>query len=409
MAPTKSRQDLKAKFVRNAIPTEQDFKDLIDAPLNQSDDGIFRNSGEPLSIVAGSDGQKRVLRFYSEQPNSATAPEWLISLRPGQDPNNPGTNLAGFGIADGTGATKLLVNSSGNVGIGVTAPADRLDVDGRIRAGALTMGPWPANPANYAFIGSSLQNQSNAGDYALLVGTGAEVGATYLNGSASIGLRIGNAQHVTIAGNGFVGVGTSAPGYLLDVNGRMRVRQVNRQQFTAGIWFSSYSSGEADHAFVGMKSVNEVGFYGNTGTPNWRLVVNTDNGNLAVAGNAFKPGGGAWGSSSDGRLKENIRPIEGALESLLKLKGVSYEWKDPESQGGLAGPQVGFVAQDVESVFPDWVGLDSEGFKTLTIRGFEALVVEALKELKAENERLSGQLKQLQELVRLKFPELVNN
>ena len=137
--------------------------------------------------------------------------------------------------------------------------------------------------------------------------------------------------------------------------------------------------------------------------------MNTDNGNLAVAGNAFKPGGGAWGSSSDGRLKENIRPIEGALESLLKLKGVSYEWKDPESQGGLAGPQVGFVAQDVESVFPDWVGLDSEGFKTLTIRGFEALVVEALKELKAENERLSGQLKQLQELVRLKFPELVNN
>jgi len=37
------------------------------------------------------------------------------------------------------------------------------------------------------------------------------------------------------------------------------------------------------------------------------------------------------------------------------------------------------------------------------------LVVEALKELKAENERLSSQLKQLQELVRLKFPELVNN
>jgi hypothetical protein len=303
----------------------------------------------------------------------------------------------------------VTIASNGNVGIGTTTLADRLNVDGRIRAGALTIGPWPANPTGYACIGSNLQDQNNAGNYALLVGTGQEAGTTYLNGSAAIGLRIRNDQRVTIASNGFVGVGTMGPGYLLDVNGRMRVRQDRKGQLTAGIWLSSYSSVEADHAFVGMRTLNEVGFYGNTGVANWRLWVNTDNGNLTVAGNAFKPGGGAWGSSSDRRLKDNIRPLEGALGSLLKLRGVSYEWKDPDSQGGLDGPQIGFVAQDVESVFPDWVGLDAEGFKTLTIRGFEALVVEALKELKAENERLSGQLKQLQELVRLKLPELVNN
>ena len=62
----------------------------------------------------------------------------------------------------------------------------------------------------------------------------------------------------------------------------------------------------------------------------------------------------------------------------------------------------------MESVFPDWVGLDGEGFKTLTIRGFEALVVEALKELKAENASLRRQLAELQEQIRLRFPELVN-
>ena len=130
MAPTKSRQDLKAKFVRNAIPTEQDFKDLIDAPLNQSDDGIFRNSGEPLSIVAGSDAQKRVLRFYGSPPGGATAPDWLISLNPGQDPNDAATNRAGFGIADGAGATRLYLDAAGNLGLGTNDPQAKLHVAG---------------------------------------------------------------------------------------------------------------------------------------------------------------------------------------------------------------------------------------------------------------------------------------
>jgi hypothetical protein len=474
MATTKARQDLRSKFVRNAIPTEQDFKDLIDAQLNQKDDGIFRNPGEPLSIVAGTDPQKRTLLLYSD--DTGVAPDWLISLNPGKSglgiatgdgnlllfidrsgkigigTNEPkagleihkgatndtalrltssgpgwgsGLQLSNtapgektYGIYSGLGGSlhiadvdnsvdRLVITSSGSIGIG-KSPNDRLDVDGRIRAGALTIGPWPASPLNYAFIGSNLQDQTNDGNYALLVGTGAEVGTTYLNGSASIGLRIGNTQHVTIAGNGNVGIGTNGPGHLLDVGGRMRVRQMTKSQATAGIWFSGYYSSETDHAFVGMKSINEVGFWGNTGAANWRLWVNTDNGNLNVAGNAFKPGGGAWGSASDLRLKQNIRRLEGALETLLKLRGVSYEWKNPESQGGLVGPQLGFVAQEVESVFPDWVGLDGEGFKTLTIRGFEALVVEALKELKAENASLRRQLAELQEQIRLRFPELVN-
>jgi len=130
MATTKARQELRAKFVRNAIPTEQDFKDLIDAPLNQSDDGIFRNSGEPLSIVAGSDGQKRVLRFYGDPPANATAPDWLISLNPGQDPNDATTNRRGFGIADGAGATRLYLDAAGNLGLGTNAPQAKLHVAG---------------------------------------------------------------------------------------------------------------------------------------------------------------------------------------------------------------------------------------------------------------------------------------
>jgi hypothetical protein len=79
-------------------------------------------------------------------------------------------------------------------------------------------------------------------------------------------------------------------------------------------------------------------------------------------------------------------PLKGALENLSRLRGVSFEWKEPEKQGNLTGPQMGLIAQEVEEVLPEWISTDPSGYKNLTVRGFEALVVEAFKELKAEND-----------------------
>jgi hypothetical protein len=98
---------------------------------------------------------------------------------------------------------------------------------------------------------------------------------------------------------------------------------------------------------------------------------------------------------SDARLKKNVQPLQGALSRLLALRGVSYEWKEPQRHGNLTGPQVGFLAQDVEKAFPSWVAPDGEGNKTVTVRGFEALVVESFRALKAENDELRAQLEAL--------------
>jgi len=54
----------------------------------------------------------------------------------------------------------------------------------------------------------------------------------------------------------------------------------------------------------------------------------------------------------------------------------------------VAGTRIGFIAQEVERVLPDWVGEKRDGTKMLTVRGFEALCVEALRELDGENEAL---------------------
>jgi hypothetical protein len=132
----KNRTDLKSYFVKNAIPTEGNFADLIDSQINQTQDGVFKPDGEPLSVVAAAPDQKRVLRLYSTYPSAN--PDWFISLNPAQDPANvAGTMKPGFGITDGTGKTRLFVDkTSGQIGIGTNAPQAALDVAGSVRASA---------------------------------------------------------------------------------------------------------------------------------------------------------------------------------------------------------------------------------------------------------------------------------
>jgi hypothetical protein len=102
---------------------------------------------------------------------------------------------------------------------------------------------------------------------------------------------------------------------------------------------------------------------------------------------ATKPGSNTWTIWSDRRLKKNIEPLSGALERLLQLRGVTFQWLDPASQGGITGTQMGLIADEVSRAFPQWVGRDPKGYQTLTVGGFEALTAEALRELRTEKDR----------------------
>lgn len=106
-----------------------------------------------------------------------------------------------------------------------------------------------------------------------------------------------------------------------------------------------------------------------------------------------------FGCTSDRRLKKNIAPLTGALDALLKLKGVTYDWRNPEQQGKHAGEkQTGFIAQDVEDVFPQWVGEDKNGYKTLMVQPnhITALEVESIRTLKMQNDMLAERVKELE-------------
>lgn len=68
--------------------------------------------------------------------------------------------------------------------------------------------------------------------------------------------------------------------------------------------------------------------------------------------------------------------------------------------------RIGMVAQEVERVFPDWVSEGPDGYRRLTIRGFEALVVEALRDLRREKDGEIGALRSALEKQRAEIAAL---
>jgi hypothetical protein len=115
--------------------------------------------------------------------------------------------------------------------------------------------------------------------------------------------------------------------------------------------------------------------------------------------------------SSDSRLKKNIEPITGALDKVLKLRGVSYYWKTKEEMGADSAyaisdtkKQIGVIAQEVEEEFPEIVMNDEKSaYKAVEYNAIGPILIEAVKELKAEKDELEATVaKQQQEIDELK-------
>ena len=129
--------------------------------------------------------------------------------------------------------------------------------------------------------------------------------------------------------------------------------------------------------YIYCNSANEIGFLTSGG--NWAFRCD-NSGNVTATGNVT--------AYSDIRLKDDIQPIEGALERVSKLEGVEYTRKSTGKR------EIGFVAQSVIEHEPTLVDVmdtstahTDEAFSDLHVMKYQntvALLVEAVKELKAE-------------------------
>ena len=86
--------------------------------------------------------------------------------------------------------------------------------------------------------------------------------------------------------------------------------------------------------------------------------------------------------SSDINLKTNIKPLENSLDKILKLNGVSFEWKKESDARDLTGikDDLGFIAQEVQEILPELVRKNDNGLLSLRDKGIIPILVEAIKE-----------------------------
>jgi hypothetical protein len=94
--------------------------------------------------------------------------------------------------------------------------------------------------------------------------------------------------------------------------------------------------------------------------------------------------------SSDARLKKNVRSLDSALDDVLRLRGVTFTWRDEKL--AQKGTQLGFIAQEVEDVLPELVGEGRDGFKAVQYASLTPVLVEAIKEQQAQIDALQARL-----------------
>jgi len=153
-------------------------------------------------------------------------------------------------------------------------------------------------------------------------------------------------------------------------------------------------------------------FYSATGdilsiTGDGKVGINTTNPSQAlhVVGDAYKTNGGtSWAITSDIRLKNLLGNYEKGLQEITTLQPVTFRYKsDNPRKLDPAIEQVGFVAQEVQKIFPEAVSEGPDGYLDFNIHSINVAMINAIKELNAkltilknENEQLKARCDRLE-------------
>lgn len=123
-----------------------------------------------------------------------------------------------------------------------------------------------------------------------------------------------------------------------------------------------------------------------TASPTARLQVN---GNICYTGTI--------GACSDSRYKKDVANLNKSLDKVLKMRGITYKWKQDEFPDRVFDDKrhVGLIAQEVEELFPEMVMTDAAGYKSVDYGRLTPVLVEAIKEQQKQIDELRTMINQL--------------
>jgi hypothetical protein len=286
-----------------------------------------------------------------------------------------------------TGRQNVFVGA--DAGQAFSTGADNVAVGG----GAGSSNDYPtvveATGSRNAFLGYYAGYKSAGATDNVLVGAQDPFGLTHITGSYNVYLGV-DAGNLSSAASRNVFIGYQAG---FNETGSDKLYIHNNSTATPLIW--------------GDFSAKRLRFNGNTSInsyPNqyYALQINLDGIDdtygLVVWGSSY--GSSAW-TFSDARLKKNILPLSNALNSVLSLNGVNFDWKTDENPGmGLASArQIGLIAQDVEKILPELVSDGPNGFKTVDYSKITPVLIEAIKEQQRQIQDQKARIEKLEKLV----------
>ncbi|WP_054773724.1 hypothetical protein [Methylogaea oryzae] len=348
----RNRSELKSYFVKNSIPTESNFSDLIDAGLNQKEDGIAKPAGDPLSIEAAGDasGLQKLVNFYASFQDAN--PAWTFQLNPRSDAGNPATAKPGFCLSNGQGQARLFIDqNTGNVGIGTITPSRSFDV----KANAIKLG-LEGNGGGQLILANnrddncvymeafSKDGTGHASEF-LLTGRAAEnvpklslrADTTTITGNLGVGTQVPKSSLeirkdasgalgpvLTLSNNaGSAGAGTAVDFNTYDVGNNppsVRIQTQDDGNYSGHLLFLSKENGAANKPLRERLRILSNGKVG-IGTTEPRTALDTGSGVMSGAANDYQKaqfslsGGGlvTWGGPG-GRLKWTARFIGISME-----------------------------------------------------------------------------------------------
>jgi hypothetical protein len=363
-------------------------------------------AANPSNILLRATAQKTTtndvlanLDFGDNYTNTAQAKIQVLRDAAASSSSDLPTALTFHTTADNssTPQERMRINNQGYVGIGTTAPNQKLDVEGNVvirGAGTLYNNAGAAE----LHVGFALASPHTAGEVSRLAlqpygHTGGPF--KFVNrdapGIAYLDLRYGTSNLVTVTNYGNVGIGTTNPAYALNVCGynstvQLRLERINSYQGVVDLGADSTGMKIYPGGYPAVGKIVAIDMNGNVGigttAPSQKLEVC---GNAKVVGqiiaNSSNLSAGV-SCSSDIRYKKDITPLTNALNNVMQLRGVNYYWKTkefPEKQFPDTR-QIGFIAQELEKVYPEVVFTDKDGYKSVDYSRLTPILVEAIKE-----------------------------
>lgn len=294
--------------------------------------------------------------------------------------------LGGYTTVDAAECYPLVFATNGST-VANTAPAERMRItpDGNVLIGTTT-----DNGAKLQVEGTVMAKGFKAQTLSIECdSTGSQYGGygweiNNFNNPLYIQSRT-NANLFLCTAGGYVGIGTTAPSHELDVQGNIFIPNYYAlvTRTTNGILVNLIYAGNDDVVKIGG------------GLPILLNGPSSVNGDLTASGEITALGSS---SSSDIRLKNIVsRPTPLTLEDIAKLNVISFKWNHRENDKRL---KIGLVAQEVQEILPELVGVDRSNYLTFDYSTFGGVVgvmnTKEILSVKSEVEALKDRVSALE-------------